>query len=251
VALAILVPVAVFVRRDPGYITVALLGVGGVISCVAQGKGWGYHTMPAVGATVLLLAMLVLDQIDRWMVGAYRPVKVAALGTSLMALVAYPYFLANPPFAYQERYSTSIAKQLGDIIAVEAPNKRIMAFSPGIYPFFPTVEYEKTLLAGRFATMWPIQGFYAQCLNDGKIYRDLATAPPLEQQVFKAIVDDFIAAKADVLFFDRIPGIPRCGTENFDYLTYFSRDPRFAAAMQDYEFAYEFDRYGIWRRKRE
>lgn len=251
VALMLLAPITFLLRREPGYVALCLFAIGGVISCVAQGKGWSYHTMPAVGGTIILLTALVIDQLDRWLAAAAAPQGVTALAASLLALVAYPYFLVNPPFAYQQRYQTSIARQLGDIIAVEAPNRRIMALSPGIYPFFPTVEYEKTHLAGRFATMWPIQGLYAQCLSNGRLYRDLETAPAVEKQVFKAIVDDFITAKPDVLFVDRIPGIPRCSTEVFDYLAYFSRDPRFAEEMKNYEFAYEFDRYNLWRRKRD
>lgn len=251
-ALLVLAPITFFLRREPGYVTICLFALGGVASCVAQGKGWSYHTMPAVGGTIILLAALVIDQLDRWLAAATAaPRRVTALTASLLALIAYPYFLVNPPFAYQQRYSTSVARQLGDIIAVEAPNRRIMALSPGIYPFFPTVEYEKTSFAGRFATMWPIQGLYARCLSDGKLYRDLATAPAVEKQVFAAVVDDFIKAKPDILFVDRIPGIPRCSTEAFDYLAYFSRDPRFVAAMKNYDFAYEFDRYNIWRRKRD
>jgi hypothetical protein len=252
IALLILTPMA-FLRREPGFATLCLFAIGGVVSCVAQGKGWSYHTMPAVSGTIILLAALVIDQLDRWLAAAatVAPQGATALAASLLALVAYPYFLVNPPFAYQQRYEGSIARQLGDIIAVEAPNRRIMALSPGIYPFFPTVEYEKTHFAGRFATMWPIQGLYARCLPNGKLYRDLATAPAVEKQVFKAVVDDFIKARPDILFVDRIPGIPRCSTEVFDYLAYFSRDPRFAEAMQQYDFAYEFDRYNVWRRKRD
>lgn len=252
IALMILTPIAFFLRREPGFATLCLFAIGGVISCVAQGKGWDYHAMPAVSGTIILLAALVVDQLDRWLAtAAAAPQRVTALAGSLLALVAYPYFLVNPPFAYQQRYEGSIARQLGDVIAVESPNRRIMALSPGIYPFFPTVEYEKAYLAGRFATMWPIQGLYAECLPNGHLYRDLDTAPAVEKQVFKAVVDDFIKAKPDILFVDRIPGIPRCSTEVFDYLAYFSRDPRFAAAMKNYDFAYEFDRYNIWRRKRD
>lgn len=252
IALVILTPIVFVLRREPGYIALCLFAIGGVISCVAQGKGWSYHTMPAVSGTIILLAALVIDQLDRWLASATAaPHRVTALAASLLALVAYPYFLVNPPFAYQQRYETSIARQLGDVIAVESPNRRIMALSPGIYPFFPTVEYEKTHLAGRFATMWPIQGLYASCLSNGQLYRSLDTAPAVEKQVFRAVVDDFIKAKPDILFVDRIPGIPRCATEVFDYLAYFSRDPRFAAAMKNYDFAYEFDRYNIWRRKRD
>lgn len=252
VALLILTPLILVVRREPGYLVLCLFAIGGVVSCVAQGKGWSYHTLPAVSATIILLATMVIDQLDRWLASATAaPRRVTALAASLLALVAYPYFLVNPPFAYQQRYQGSIARQLGDVIAVESPNRRIMALSPGIYPFFPTVEYEKTHLAGRFATMWPIQGLYARCLPDGRLYRNLDAAPAVEKQVFRGVVDDFIKAKPDILFVDRIPGIPRCATEVFDYLAYFLRDPRFAAAMKNYDFAYEFDRYNVWRRKRD
>lgn len=251
VTLTLLFAIVLFGRREPAHILVALLALGGLILCIMQGKGWSYHTIPAIASTILLLAIVVIDQIDRRLarVGAQRAGSLA-VGAALLAIIAYPYFLANQPFAYQGRYQTSAAKRMGDIIAVEAPNRRIFAFAPGIYPFFPTVLYEQTTLAGRYLTMWPIQGLYARCLTTGKLYRDPSEMSALEKRVEDEIVRDFVAAKPDIIFNDRVPGIPRCGPDVFDYITYFSHDPRFAAAIAAYEPAYEFDRYTVWRKKK-
>ncbi len=251
VTLALLLLVILFGRREPSHILLALLALGGLMVCVMQGKGWSYHTIPAIASTIFLLAVVTVDQIDR------RLVRVApgrgsslAVGAALLAILAYPYFLANQPFAYQGRYNTSIAKQMGDIIAVEAPNRRIFAFSPGIYPFFPTILYEKTTMEGRYLTMWPIQGLYGRCLTTGKLYRDPSEMSALERRVEDEIVRDFVAARPDIIFVDHIPGIPQCGPDVFDYIAYFSGDPRFVAALAAYEPAYDFDRYTIWRRKK-
>jgi len=251
VTLGLLLLIILFGRRAPSHILLALLALGGLMVCVMQGKGWSYHTVPAIASTIFLLAVVTVDQIDR------RLTRVApgrgaslAVGAALLAIIAYPYFLANQPFAYQGRYGTSIAKQMGDIIAVEAPNRRIFAFSPGIYPFFPTILYEKTTMEGRYLTMWPIQGLYGRCLTTGKLYRDLSEMSALERRVEDEIVRDFVAATPDIIIVDHIPGIPRCGPEVFDYVAYFSRDPRFVAALAAYEPAYDFDRYTIWRRKK-
>lgn len=251
VALGLLTGIVLLGQRNPAHILVALLALGGLLLCIMQGKGWSYHTIPAIASTLFLLAIVVVDQIDRRLarVGSQRAGSLA-VGAALLAIIAYPYFLANQPFAYQGRYQTSAAKRMGDIIAVEAPNRKIFAFAPGIYPFFPTILYEKTTLAGRYLTMWPIQGLYARCLPNGKLYRDPSEMSALEKRVEDEIVRDFIAAKPDIIFNDRVPGIPRCGPDVFDYITYFSHDPRFAAALAAYEPAYEFDRYTVWRKKR-
>ena len=46
-----------------------------------------------------------------------------------------------------------------------------------------------------------------------------------------------------------IPGIPECGPEVFNYLTYFKRNPKFAQAFASYEPLLTINQFSVYRRR--
>lgn len=251
-ALVIFGVFAVFLTQTLAAHALLAFGIGAALSAVAQAKGWPYHVLPALSAVILLAALTISQTVDR-----YLPISrsghrlpVAVISASLMVLLYFQAALYTPPFYKQLQYETSVGGTLRHIVERNAPHRTIMTLSPGIYPFWPMLNYVKGRMTMRFLTMWVVQGVYADCEDFPALYNAPDTMADTEKFVFDAVSQDFAHGKPDLLILDTIPGMPRCQGKVFDYLEYFQQNPVFAEAFENYEHLMDFDRYRIYRRKK-
>jgi hypothetical protein len=241
----------VFTKTISARVLVAF-GIGAALSAVAQAKGWPYHVLPALSAAILLAALTVSQTVDRYLPisrsGHHLP--VAVISATLMVLLYFQAALYTPPFYKQRQFEDSIGGRLQHIIEQNAPNRTILALSPGIYPLWPMINYIDGRMAMRFLTLWVLQGVYATCDDFPALYNPPDTMGESEKFVFDAVSDDFAREHPDLLIVDRIAGIPRCQGKEFDYLEYFLQNRTFADAFEGYDHLMDFDRYRIYRRKK-
>jgi len=252
VALAIFGAFAIFLTNTLAARTLLAYGIGAAVSAIAQAKGWPYHLLPALSAVILLAALTISQTVDR-----YLPISrsghrlpVAVISATLMVLLYFQAALSTPPFLKQRQYEDSIGGTLRHIVERNAPHRTIMTLSPGIYPFWPMLNYVHGRMTMRFMTMWVVQGVYATCEDFPALYNAPDTMSDAEKFVFNAVSDDFARGKPDLLIVDAIPGMPRCQGKVFDYLEYFQLNKTFADAFENYEHLMDFDRYRIYRRKK-
>jgi hypothetical protein len=228
----------------------ALFAIGAILSPVLQAKGWDYHMLPANAATVLLGAGLVTKTLDRYL--PFEPQRhrlpVAIATTAFMLLFYHEAALLDLPFKKQLEFRESPTGRLLSLVKGAAPNRTILVLSPGIYPHYPLINYLGARMTTRFQTMWPIQGFYADCPEMAPLYNPPDAMSEGERYVFQAVPEDFAREKPDLLIVDRVAGIPRCRADTFNYLDYFSRNPLFAKTFESYEPYANIDRYEIFRR---
>ena len=168
-------------------------GIGAAVSAIAQAKGWPYHVLPALSAAILLAALTVSQTVDR-----YLPISrsghrlpVAVISATLMVLLYFQAALYTPPFYKQRQYEDSIGGLLRHIVEQNAPHRTIMALSPGIYPFWPMLNYVDGRMTMRFLTMWVLQGVYADCEDFPALYNPPDTMGDTEKFVFDAVTEDF------------------------------------------------------------
>jgi hypothetical protein len=242
---------AVFLTQTLAARVLLAFGVGAAVSAIAQAKGWPYHVLPALSVAILLAAFTLSQTVDR-----YLPISrsghrlpVAVISATLMVLLYFQAALYTPPFYKQRQYDDSIGGILGHIIEQNAPDRTIMTLSPGIYPFWPLINYIDGRMTMRFLTMWVVQGIYADCEEFPALYNAPDTMSDTEKYVFDAVSDDFARGQPDLLLVDQIPGMPRCQGKIFDYLEYFQQNRTFADAFENYEHLMDFDRYKIYRKK--
>ena len=228
----------------------AVASIAGIVIAMVQAKGWPYHLLPAETFVVLLAAILLCD-LGEAQLPATDPRRGAAkilLLASFMLGAYYVSGLTRPTFLRHAGFDQSQAGQLVKRFGHELARGPVLILSPGIYPHFPVINYTGSTLAMRFMTLWPIQGAYASCLGDGQMFRSPAQMPAPEAWAFNAVVDDFDKFRPRLVIVDKIPGIPRCGTSEFDFLEYFRQSPRFDGYWQDYRLLAEYDRYRIYIR---
>jgi hypothetical protein len=235
--------------RKPARIML-VAGIGAVLSAVLQFKGWPYHTLPSESLLILTMGWLVADAFDRNLVSGlprYRRPAIAAIFAMLAPLYYITLDLRNT-FWDQLEFRNTQAAAVMDVLKKEKVQGRVLVLSPGIYPFFPALNYAKMKMATRFMTMWIVQGAYAECMEDGRSYRPVDEMSRAELFVYRAVAEDFIRYHPDIVIVDKIAGIPRCHEKDFDYIEYFSQNPDFAEEMNHYLHAYDFDRYSLFKR---
>jgi hypothetical protein len=230
---------------------VALAAIGAIASAVAQGKGWAYQLIPAEAFVITLGAVLASEWLER----ANRAVDAAtmrrlALGLLVGFMFGAYYLTGNvrPLFPYKIGWKSGADARLRAHVEREAGGGAVLALTPGLFPHYPIFNYTGAFQALRFMNLWVLQSAYSSCLPDGKRYREPADMAPAEQLIFEAVAQDMARYRPRLVVVDRRPGIPWCGGE-FDFLTYFLRDPAFAAMWSEYHEIDSFDRYRIFTRR--
>ena len=253
IALVIFGLIAVVFTKTMSARILVVFGIGAALSAIAQAKGWPYHVLPALSAVILLAALTVSQTVDRYLPisrsGHHLP--VAVISATLMVLLYFQAALYTPPFYKQRQFEASIGGRLQHIIEQNAPHRTIMALSPGIYPWWPLINYIGGRMSTRFLSMWVVQGAYATCDDFPALYNPPDTMGDSEKFVFDAVSEDFAREQPDLLIVDRVAGIPRCQGKEFDYLEYFLQNRTFADAFEGYEHLMDFDRYRIYRKKKQ
>ena len=252
VALLIFGTFAVFFTRTMAARVMLAYGVGAALSAIGQAKGWPYHVLPCLSAAILVAAFTLSQTVDR-----YLPISrsghrlpVAVISATLMVLLYFQAALYTPPFYKQRQYEDSIGGILRHIVEQNAPHRTIMTLSPGIYPFWPMLNYVNGRMTMRFLTMWVVQGIYSDCEDFPALYNAPETMSDTEKYIFETVSEDFARGQPDLLIADQVPGMPRCQGKVFDYLEYFQQNRTFADSFENYEHLMDVDRYKIYRRKK-
>jgi hypothetical protein len=251
VAWACISVLALFVVRSPFARATILFTAASMLSAILQAKGWKYHMLPSFAAVILLASAALAQMVDRYMPIERRQhrLPVAGISAFFLALLYYQAALFNPPFYKQIEFNDSITDTLIHVVDQYAPNKRILVLSPGIYPYYPLVNYTGARMAMRFQTMWLLQGIYAECDEQGDIYNPPERMGEQEKMVFDSVSDDFARLRPDLVIVDTIPGIPECGPDTFSYLDYFKRNPKFGQAFASYELLLTINQFQVYRRR--
>ncbi len=251
IALLIFGAFAIFLTKTLAARVLVAYGIGAALSAIAQAKGWPYHLLPALSTAILLAAFIISQTVDRYLPisrSSHR-LPVTVISATLMVLLYFQAALYAPPFYKQRQYEDSIGGILTHVVEQNAPHRAILILSPGIYPFWPMINYAHARMTMRFLTMWVLQGVYATCEDFPALYNAPDTMSDSEKFVFDAVSTDFAKGHPDLLIVDQIAGMPRCQGKVFDYLEYFEQNPVFAKAFTHYEFLMDLDRYKIYRRK--
>ena len=242
---------AIFLARTLTARVVIAFALGSALSAAAQAKGWPYHVLPALSAAILLASLTIAQVVDRYLPldrGEHR-LPVAAISASFMILLYFQAALFTPPFQKQRQYDESIIAVLSHVVTQNAPNRKILVLSPGIYPHYPVINYTHVRMTMPFQTMWVLQGIYADCEEFPALYTAPEDMSETEKFVFDKVPEEFARLKPDLLIVDRVAGMPRCQGKTFDYLEYFQRNTVFAQAFEGYAPFMDIDRYAIYRRR--
>jgi hypothetical protein len=225
----------------------AIFALGCVAEAAVQGKGWDYHALPAIAATLLLGVIVVCD----WMEGRDNTSVIAA---ALLIPLLFLEALKLRPFIDQLEFGESEIHAWVRVME-RAPNanRKALVLSSGVFPQFPAITYADVQLPTPFLNAWPLHGLYGDYCKpdeaDASGYRPLDRQPSGEAVFFRKTVEGLVTARPALLVIDLRDGIGDCMGKAFDYLAYFGRDPAFAKALTHYRPTVTLGQYAFYERK--
>ena len=228
--------------------------VASFIAGAAQQKGWGYHFYPARVFALVLLALAVLDvrrPLVRSVQQVYAAAGFAALAASLLLSVEEGVVRVRQRDPARQAEQVQLDELVGAMRRRMPPGGSLYVFSYTIGSSFPLVNYSGVRWASRFPHLWIIEAVYQDQLHaPGPLrFHTPAEMDRAERYLNDAVYDDLTRNRPDVLMVlkharDTLGNSLR----RMDYLAYFGRDPRIAAALSRYRLAEEVGQYLLYVR---
>jgi hypothetical protein len=253
------------VVRELGWVLV-LATAGFVAALIVQHKGWEYHHYPPLAGSVLLLGVVLwaglADLRGRpprraGRSGPVHGVVTVAAQPALLIAVGCFAVLGHQLVQQTER---NLHPPPGDPLFIDltagadrlvreyAAGESVAALSGLPMPMFPAVNHTGVRWASRFFHLWALSGPYrSQTFGASLRYHARGEMGPAEGFVFDGVVDDMQRDPPRLLFVMRAPD-PTMPHGEFDYITYFSQDPRFAARIREYAPVARLGHYELFRR---
>jgi hypothetical protein len=238
-------------RTRPVWIVVACAVAGLWLAAVLQQKGWQYHFYPALGLSVWLLVLMLVDTrtpLQSPLERLFRGVAMLlVVGTGAVVVAGSAARMAHPR---DPRYDEDQdMHRLIPVVREYGQGGSMALFSWSIASTFPLTNYADVRLAFRFPSLWPLAVIYWPDVHrEAPVrYHSRAEMGALERFVEDAVVRDFVAARpavAVVLWSGRDDSALRL--RRLDYLCYFLRDPRFRAAFERYRFVRTVGEYWVF-----
>jgi hypothetical protein len=225
---------------------VALLSIA-----LLQDKGFRYHFYPPFASAMLLLGLLFIESRG---LEAHRSKIAGVLCGGLVAALAIQASADRVIDSllwkgHPDRSETPFGR-MARLAQDHAKGRSIYAFSAAVADSFPLVTYSGVGWASRHPCLWFLPGLYS---DDHDAKTALACRPmeemgDTERFLFDTVVDDLLRDRPALLFVDESEHKGAFHWRRFDYLEYYSRDPRFAAFLRHYEPLTKVDAFRVYRR---
>jgi hypothetical protein len=204
-------------QRRPQFADVFLIAA--CIFCViyiSEMKGFSYQIMPVT--VLIFLAMTAA------MITGGRP----AFGNiTLCALLAL--------YVYRGTYRDTAAQALAPVVQDRLHGGAIFAFTSYVWLGFPLANMVRARWSSRFPALWMLPGAEKGLRYAGSTgHRQLAAAySKIEKYTIDSVVADLRKDPPTLIIVDKRPD-PRFGEIEFNYVPFFSKDPRFAEIWSQY-----------------
>ena len=221
-------------------ITIVLFTITSALVCayLLQFKGWFYHRLPIYTGLCLTLAWLAIT-------GA-RPVSqdrfarvllyVFLVGFAVFPVLHGPY--QNPSVAAFSPYFPS-----------SRADRSFLALTAHVWVSFPLANIYNAQVTSRYPALWLIPGAVAQLGGDANLSSSRRKAlQNVLVDARRSTTKDFLSGRPEIVFVHVSNKKSYFGGVTFDYLRFFNRDPRFAAAWSNYHRVATVGEFEVWKR---
>lgn len=222
--------------------TVFALGLlGFLIAYFAQRMTHFYHLIPALSLALLLgvveFASLTLDlprrRLERFL--------AVILGLLLLSIPVWIYCVL---YTNSQDYKKETLGRLTTFLNAHAKEEAVSFFvTAGSYAF-PTLDYTTSQATPRFYFLWMAAGLANQALE-----KDANREQGLRDKNFliNMVSDDLYQYKPRYVFVDLSENKYRIRDKNFDYLLYFSENPKFRQEWRHYHYYTTLEEKGRYK----
>ena len=216
---------AIAIQKRDALGTVAVFAwCGFAASYLIQQKGYGYHLLPVITATLLLIGAVLTN-------GAIgRPVRIAGAGVALM--FAWSCFSPVWNWWVMNRPGGQRAVEVQRILASidqHALNGRFLVVAVHPFPSFPTAIYTTARYTARTNSQWFLPAI-VQIRGNRIEGRDTAS---IERHAREFIRHD-LNAKPGLVLIDTNSARHTVGSAAFDFLSFYNEDGAFRSIWRSY-----------------
>lgn len=228
----------------------ALGTLGCLIAGAAQQKGLRYHFYPAFGLATLVFGLIVAD-VRRPLGSLIRTLYRRIAAGVLIATVALVW-VQNATVALRPTAASSEDQfdRLLALIRSRGSGQRVYVMSYHIGSAYPLINYAGARSASRFPQLWILPAEYLDALKSAApmSYRAERAMSPSERYLNRAVLEDLGSDPDLLIVFRHARDLPINGLRRLDYVGYFSRDPRIARLLAEYQQVAELPDYLVYQR---
>ncbi len=216
---------------------------------VIQMKGWHYHALPSLAAAICTLCIVVSGILGSAAGSEHRASQGRAasiIGVLCILLVAF----VSAKGVQRHGTMSFFAQALVPIIERHAPGGMVYSLSTNVWTGFPAVNYSRARWASRYSMLWILPGVVGK-------QADAAPLEPSETEKLKgfetalreSVVEDLTRNRPDLIILDDREQKSYFGGLSFDYIEYFSSDPRFRRIWAEYDRVDRFGAFLVFKRR--
>ncbi len=216
------------------------------LAYLVQMKGWDYHLYPA--STCLTLGFIAIFLNGLLSLGTGPSTRAdGRAGPVLVFASLIAAFLPVAGDSLRGGYRNGFMEVMTPHVERHAAGGSIAILTTNVWPGFPMVNYAGVGWSSRFPTLWPLPGALRKQADAEAGERERLME--IERYTRDAVVADFTRQPPDLVIVDNREEKSYFGDLPFDYLAYFTEDPRFAAIWAGYEWVADEGDYRLYRRR--
>lgn len=238
-------------RSDPDSVRYSATFVTAAVAFLAvyavQQKGWSYQLVPAKYLLTVAGAVLLGASIQRFAAGWAKGPRVSLSALKPVGPTALCVVFMLVQGAADFRYHNDFLHMKQEVRAAGPGVESVFVFSSNVSAAFPMVNEAGVDWSSRFPTQWLLPGL----ARNRTATEQRPILDKIERYAVQAVVTDFTRRPPDLVFVDMRDDKPYFGGVRFDYVAYFSRDPRFRTIWSRYVRIKRLGEFDVYRRARE
>ncbi len=228
---------------------------------LVQKKGWAYHLYPTAACVLLFWgASFCAERRHGEILAKMR--SVARVGV-LSCLLLFADALGYGVIAIRD--FTAYLPRMVPVLQKHAEGGNFYFFTTSLAASFPLANYAGVPMVSRSPMLWPLTGLqgYANGVLPIRDAEHQARIDEYETYLVNAVVEDLMRTKPTVVIVDERPKKPFIFKReirlldfevkrtyfDFDYIEFFSADPRFRAIWAGYEVVERVGHFTVFRRR--
>jgi hypothetical protein len=234
-------------RARPLVRVLAAAACAGLVVYLVQKKGWRYHALPAMTFAIMALGCALIDALAADL--AVRSRRSLALAVTVIATAGLTAMSLRDRLDDTRRRAAEV-RPLVELVSQAAP-RPVLFLSTWVLYAFPVVNYGRTAWPYRYHVLHPLPGLYrAYDPHAGAApFRRPGEMGPIEARFFATVVEDVERFPPQMIFVDRNEQQAPLDDLGFDFIAYFSQDPRFAHVMDGFRYAGRVSNHDVYVRR--
>ena len=215
---------------------------------LSQMKGWHYHALPCLAATVCTFSVVLAGLINSHIENEAQTENDLPKGIITAFLCGLVLLIAATK-VHRPGTLSFFAQWMMPIVEEHAPEGMLYALSTNVWTAFPAVNYSEASWGSRYSMLWLLPGVVRRQAEAQSLDSEARSRlTEVEEALRETIIEDLLKNRPDLIVLDDRKTKAYFGDLEFDYVGYLSSDPRFRALWSGYEQVDNLGPFLIYRR---